>query len=302
MIENGKIYKYTNLINKKVYIGQTKQSLEERDKKHLQQLSDNTYFHRALKKYGRQNFLLELVEDNIPYSLLNEKEKYYIDYFESFYSLGKGYNLTQGGQWGSGTQKLSISQSNIIKKLITSSNETFQSIAEKFNVSIYAISDINRGKSFYEDGLSYPLRKVPSRSTLNEDKLNIIIDLLYNSTETYQNIALITDVNEYTVGEINRGHNSWCPKDISYPIRKPVQSHTYQNILSLEKVQNICYELIFTSESLETIGKKYNVAKNTIGDISRGISWKEITNKFVCPIRKNKIENQSIYESIYGIV
>ena len=52
-MENGKIYKYTNLINGKVYIGQTKQTLKQRDYKHQTQLNDNTYFHRAMKKYGR---------------------------------------------------------------------------------------------------------------------------------------------------------------------------------------------------------------------------------------------------------
>lgn len=35
MIEFGRIYKYTNLINNKVYIGQTKKSLEQRHKNHL---------------------------------------------------------------------------------------------------------------------------------------------------------------------------------------------------------------------------------------------------------------------------
>ena len=63
-MENGKIYKYTNLINGKIYIGQTKQTLEQRDYKHQTQLNDNTYFHRAIKKYGRKNFSLELIEDN----------------------------------------------------------------------------------------------------------------------------------------------------------------------------------------------------------------------------------------------
>ena len=58
MIENGKIYKYTNLINNKIYIGQTIQPLEERHKKHISQLNDNTYFHRAIKKYGIENFYL----------------------------------------------------------------------------------------------------------------------------------------------------------------------------------------------------------------------------------------------------
>lgn len=54
MIENGKIYKYTNLINGMVYIGQTKQTLEQRDYKHQTQLNDNTYFHRALKKIWKK--------------------------------------------------------------------------------------------------------------------------------------------------------------------------------------------------------------------------------------------------------
>ena len=117
-MENGKIYKYTNLINGMVYIGQTKQTLQQRDYKHQTQLNDNTYFHRALKKYGRENFSLELVEENIPFDKLDEKEKFYIDFFDSFYTTGKGYNLTQGGQWGPGTQKLTFSQVKKIRELI----------------------------------------------------------------------------------------------------------------------------------------------------------------------------------------
>lgn len=301
MIENGKIYKYTNMINGKVYIGQTKQSLQERDKKHLTQLSDLTYFHRALKKYGRENFTLELVEDGIPFEQLNDKEKFYIDKFESFYVTGKGYNLTQGGQWGSGTQKLTISQANEIKNLIKTSDMTLQQIGELYGVSLYCISDINRGRSFNEP-IEYPLRAAPKRSIITEEKLDIILDYLFNSDLTQEEIALATDVNTYTIGEINRGNNSWCPPDLSYPIRKPVQKNTFQNLLTPEKVISICYDLCFTNITLENIGKKNGVAKNTIGDISRGISWKDITNHFICPIRKNKIENQKIYQSIYGIV
>lgn len=302
MIENGKIYKYTNLINGMIYIGQTKQTLEQRDKKHLQQLDDNTFFHRAIKKYGRENFSLELVEENIPFDMLDEKEKYYINFFDSYYTTNKGYNLTQGGQWGSGTQILTIKQSDEIKNLILNTSKTFVDIGNKYNVSLYCISDINRGKSFYDKTLSYPLRPSPKRSYLDDKKINIIIDLLSNSILTFNEIALITDINEYTVSTINNGKNSWCPDDIEYPIRKPQQEHTYQNILDQEKVCKICYDLCFTNMKLDDIGKCYGVAKNTIGDISRGISWKEITKQFKCPIRKNKKENQKIYQSIYGIV
>lgn len=302
MIEDGKIYKYTNKINQMVYIGQTKQTLEERDKKHLSQLKDNTYFHRAIQKYGRENFTLELVEDKIPFNQLNEREKYWINYFDSFYTTGKGYNLTQGGQWGSGTQKLTIKQADEIKQLILNTNLTFEDIGSRYGVTIYTISDINRGKSFNETTLKYPLRPAPERSFIDENKINIILDMLFNTSLSQKEIALTTNTNEYTIGEINRGKNSWCPNDINYPIRKPIQNNTYQNKINKEQVQQICYDLCFTNIKLEDIGKKYGIAKNTVGDISRGISWKEITNQFVCPIRKNKIENQKIYQSIYGIV
>ena len=64
-MKTGLIYKYTNKINQKNYIGQTTSTLQRRDQKHLQQINDNTYFHRALKKYGRDNFSLVILEDNI---------------------------------------------------------------------------------------------------------------------------------------------------------------------------------------------------------------------------------------------
>ena len=61
-MRTGLIYKFTNKINNKVYIGQTTQTIEQRTNKHLSQLDDNTYFHRALKKYGINNFDIEVIE------------------------------------------------------------------------------------------------------------------------------------------------------------------------------------------------------------------------------------------------
>lgn len=119
---------------------------------------------------------------------------------------------------------------------------------------------------------------------------------------TQEEIALAVDVHPYTIGEINRGKSSWCPPELNYPLRKPIQKNTFQNKITLKEAQEICYKLCFTAISIEDIGKEYQIAKNTVSDISRGLTWKNITQQFKCPIRKHKTENQKIYQSIYGIV
>ena len=302
MIENGKIYKYTNLINNKVYIGQTKQSLEERHKRHLAQLKDNTYFHRAIKKYGISNFKMELVEDKILFKDLDAREKFWIKYYDSFYTTGKGYNLTEGGQWGSGTQILTTTQADEIKQLILNTDKSLSEIAKEYRVSTSCISDINTGRSFIEENLSYPLRPAPTVSEINENNIYNIIDMLKNTKTTFDEIARINRIKLYTVGIINRGLHSQCPKNETYPLRKTEQKFTANNTVTNQEVIQICYEICFSDKTLVEIGKQFGIAKNTIGDISRGITWKPITQQFICPIRKNKIENQKIYQSIYGIV
>lgn len=299
----GLIYKYTNKINNKIYIGQTRQRLERRHYKHTNQLDDNTYFHRAVQKYGMENFSLEIIEDNIPLEQLDEREIYWIKYFDSYYTSGKGYNETKGGKWGPSSQLLSGSQEeNIKQKLKNNLDLSLTEIAKQYNVSLSCISDINTGKTFYDKNINYPIRKTPTRSELTKEIVDKIIFLLQTTDKSQEEIALIVNIHSYTVGEINRGNNSWCPTNLQYPIRKPIKANTYQNVLNLDKVKLIIYDLIFTNTKIEDIGKKYGVAKNTIGDISRGISWKEITQNFLCPIRKNKLINQEKYNSLYGIV
>lgn len=81
--------------NKK-YIGQTINSLSTRKNKHKS--AHKTYkkknkFYSALKKHGWDNFIWGIVEE-VDQELLNEKEKYWIDYFSTF---EHGYNSTLGG-------------------------------------------------------------------------------------------------------------------------------------------------------------------------------------------------------------
>ena len=104
---NGKIYKITNLVNGKIYIGQTVQSLEERFYKHCAKYSDKLHFvmpiKQAIFKYGKENFKMELIEE-CDIELLNEREQYWIAYYDSY---NNGYNCTLGGYSGLHRCKLS---------------------------------------------------------------------------------------------------------------------------------------------------------------------------------------------------
>ena len=253
-------------------------------------------------KYGIDNFSLDIVEENIPLSELDSQEIYWIREYNSYYVSGQGYNLTRGGQWGTSTQLICGSAEIEIKDLIANSELTFSQIGNLYGVSLSCISDMNRGKTFFESDRTYPIRPTAQKTELNTELVNDIIHLLTNSDLSIIDIGLTLGISDYTVGEINRGHNSWCPKNLKYPLRQGIKQNTYQNKIFPDDVIVICKDLIFTSIPLADIGKKYNIAKNTVSDISRGITWKEITSQFKCPIRKNKLENQTIFSSIYGIV
>lgn len=83
------VYKITNDINDKIYIGQTTESLNKRFMRHCgYQLKDNTHLHRAMKKYGCQHFKIELLYVCNSQQELDDKEFEYI----SFYKPEQIYN------------------------------------------------------------------------------------------------------------------------------------------------------------------------------------------------------------------
>ena len=94
------IYKITNEINDKVYIGQTTQTLNERKhnyKNELYRTGNLRPIIAAMKKYGFEKFHFEILEDNITSrEILDEREIYYINYFHSL-THENGYNLENGG-------------------------------------------------------------------------------------------------------------------------------------------------------------------------------------------------------------
>lgn len=152
------IYKITNLLNNKCYIGQSVY-IERRFTKHKNfDLEKKDYpLYVDFEKYGIENFSFEIIE-LCSQEELNEKEKYWIEYFDSF---NNGYNQTIGG---SGTQnredKLTNEEVLQICNLLKNTNLTQKEIASKFNVCEDTITKINCGNTRIQKDLKYPIRKL----------------------------------------------------------------------------------------------------------------------------------------------
>ena len=93
----GYIYKITNKIDSKIYIGQTTQNLEDRWKGHLKERNNCRYLKSALKKYGTENFEFQLICITFD-DCLDDMEIKYIDFFNCL--VPNGYNLRLGGNSG----------------------------------------------------------------------------------------------------------------------------------------------------------------------------------------------------------
>jgi len=88
------IYKITNIQNNKVYIGQTIRLVEQRFHRHMSDALNNildTHFARAVRKYGKDSFKVEIIDTAKTQDELNQKEQYWIRQYDS---VNNGYNET----------------------------------------------------------------------------------------------------------------------------------------------------------------------------------------------------------------
>ena len=86
------------------YIGQTALQEEKRWERHYQESCSpkrkdyNSILNKAIRKYGKDNFEVRILEDNIPQEKLNEREAFWIEKYKTYYKDGNhGYNMTRGG-------------------------------------------------------------------------------------------------------------------------------------------------------------------------------------------------------------
>lgn len=217
------IYKITNLINGKIYVGQSKDPVR-RWKEHKwdafnSNCKENSAIHEAFLKYGLENFEFTIIGWFENY---NEMEKYYIKELDTL--SPNGYNLTEGGDepphyYGEEHHNSKYTQElvdNIIKDLL-SKKCTQKQIEEKYKVSQQLVTSINRGVTHRREGLDYPIIKT-SNYYCDEKTFEEIVYLLKYSTCTCAEIGAYFGFSTSTIKAINSGKNHYNDS-ITYPIR-----------------------------------------------------------------------------------
>lgn len=150
------IYKIENLINGKIYIGQSIH-IERRWSEHKRNLKNHPLYN-DLFKYGIENFSFDVLEE-CSIEQLNILEEKYIEKYNSVNP--NGYNLlVKSGGNHTVFNLYNYDELQIIIKDIQDNVITLQEIANKNNLSLRTIIRINQGDVHKDNSLSYPLRPV----------------------------------------------------------------------------------------------------------------------------------------------
>ena len=282
------IYKFTNKKNGKHYIGQTN-NLQKRYNGHKSESFNpkaSGYwlpFHCAIRKYGIENFsfdILEEIMDGESQNFVNEREQYFIQYYNSLKD-NNGYNVTIGGD-GCPKPPLSYEEKLERSKLFTGkeiqdiqqrllNDEEFDDIEKIYSPKLKRtfLVNINTGTNFYNPDFNYPLKKNAksrfSQKEIQEIKTMIKQGLTYKTIQDKFGIK-----SSGYISMINSG-KYFYDKNETYPLCDK-QGKKAQNEAWVEQIRQ---EILNTSTPLLQIAKKFNKSYATVKNINSGRSHKK---------------------------
>ena len=281
----GFIYKITNKVNGKSYIGQTRYTVEFRWRQH-QHKKDNCYFHNAIHKYGVENFIVETIEE-CDVEDLNSREIFYIAKYNTFKD---GYNLTIGGD---GNRRLLLDDkydeikslylsgfsSNKIATLYKVDKASIVKIllglgvklrSNKLNINAQELQEIirdyNTGYSLKEIAKRYDCSSIGLKEYLI--KKGVDLKIKYNILK--DEVAQLALINDYLDGDL---------KQTELLTKHHCSYNTFTKILSLHGIDKKgkgthfklkseqCLQVIKEfneGKSIKDLAKKFEVDKSTI--------------------------------------
>ena len=267
------IYKIQNLINGKIYIGQSI-DIQYRFNNHKSESFNpksnayDTAIHRAIRKYGIENFSFEVVEE-CEQEKLREQEIYWIDYYDSF---GNGYNLTSGGEgvqttnikqvWKLWDDGLSVKE---IATIVDCQQHTVIRILESYD-QYNKVESYRRGRENAKQKMYKPV--------LQYDKKGNFIKKYNSSIEAEDQTGIdANDIRNAVVGnQKSAGGYQWTSEDADPPGEYNAKSmNDKKPVLQFDLDGNFIAEYESLNEAAKAVGLK------NVNSISRCCNGKQYT-------------------------
>lgn len=314
------IYKATNITNGKSYIGKwAMEIVDMRRQRHWHYAfvkQAQTKFHRALRKYGWDNFKWEVIDKAENHEELNEKEKYWVKHYDTFKN---GYNMTLGGdgKWGykhSDESRRKMSENRVITKediienakaqgtkpflvfdidtgFIVGEYEVIKWCADDLNIK-YQSTIGNALNGIYHSAGGYVfIEKDEYSDELLEEKLELARGALDNNGANNPNAKLTVEQVQQIKIMMNDGADYKKIQEV-YDISR----HVYFNIKSEKQWKDVGVKLnpprytikLTVDDVIEIkkmlnqrikqrdIAKMFDVSFQLISNIKRGISWSDV--------------------------
>lgn len=198
----AEIYKITNIINTKSYIGYTSKSSQKRFDEHLNDAlkynrDSNRKFYNAIRKYGKDCWKIEVLVENLSVVEAKNKEIELINSYNTYY---EGYNATHGGDGNNGI--IMSRESNIKRsKALTGISKDYDRMLGKQHSqeSKNKISKAHQGmsKPWVKWNKEQITKRAMTRRTISKeqyDKIQELLILKYSKKEISQEVNLSYDM------------------------------------------------------------------------------------------------------------
>jgi group I intron endonuclease len=211
-MKSNEVYKITNKITNKVYIGITNQGSGARYRHHWYEsrTGEPSPIHRSMAKYGEENFTLEIIDFADTYDELKEREKYWIKQYNST-DKNIGYNLTEGGDGTFGRKHSEETKEKIRQKALgrKASEETKRKMSESRKGIVS-----EKKKDHIQSMIEMGKKKVIAKFTRTDES-----GLLLEITKEFNSMiecAKFFKISKDTVTKYCKSENHYCKKCGAY--------------------------------------------------------------------------------------
>lgn len=273
------IYKITNIINNKSYIGQSTDYLRRFEEHKRKAHKEKTKLARAIVKYGAENFAIESLGE---YENYCEMEIYFIEFYDTFKN---GYNSTKGGEEPPRTEFLHYPKSIFImvSDLLYWTSFAEEEIAKMCNVKMNYIDDCRTGRNHKIEKYNYPLR-VKDRD-FDEELVALIKRDLKETNLSQKELSKKYGISRSSITMINIGDHHHDENEV-YPLRRGTK--TLSKRPTQAKIEEVAIDLLTSDLTINALKVKHGLTRTMLDNINYGRrEWSRLEG-YDYPIRKQK--------------